>query len=232
MMKRNVIILLAVFLSWTAMAQGQKNFIDQNYIEVKGHAEMEIVPNEIYLNIHIDEKDTKNKESVEVLEKQLFSALKKAGVDLEKQLSVSDFGSNLKLYFLKRTNVMKSKDFELVVYEAKTLAKVFVELEKVKISNINIVRVDNSDIEKYRQEVKIKAIKAGKEKAVALCEAIDQTVGKALYINESSSHYKNNYANTAIRMNGMSSMERMDAPNLEFQKIKLEYSVSLRFAIN
>ena len=68
------------------MGQGQKNFIDQNYIEVKGIAKLEIVPNEIYLTIHIDEKDTKNKESVEVLEKQMFSALKKAGVNLEKQV--------------------------------------------------------------------------------------------------------------------------------------------------
>lgn len=231
-MKRNVIVLLAVFLSWTAMAQGQKNFIDQNYIEVKGIAKMEVVPNEIYLNIHIDEKDTKNKESVEVLEKQMFSALKKAGVNLEKQLSVSDFGSNLKFHFMKRTNVMKSKDFELLVHDSKTLAKVFVELEKIKISNINILRVDHSEIEKYRRDVKINAMKAGKEKAKALCEAIDQTVGKAIYINESSSHYKNEYANTAVRIRGVSSMAKMDVPNLDFQKIKLEYSVLLRFAIN
>ena len=231
-MKRNVIVLLAIFLSWTVMAQGQKNFIDQNYIEVKGIAEMEIVPNEIYLNIHIDEKDTKNKESVEILEKQLFSALKKAGIKLEKQLSVSDFGSNIKFHFMKKTNVIKSKNFELVIYDSKTLAKVFVELEKIKISNVDIVRVDHSEIEKFRKDVKIMAIKAGKEKASALCEAIGQTVGKAIYINETSSHYKNKYANSSVQIRGMSSMAKMDVPNLDFQKIKLEYSVLLRFAIN
>lgn len=230
-MKRNVIILLAVFLGFSAIAQGQKNFIDQNFIEVKGIAKMEVVPNEIYLNIHLDEKDTKNKESIEQLEKQMFVALKKAGIDLEKQLSVSDFASNLKNYFIKRTDIKKSKDFELLVHNSHTLAKVFVELEKIKISNINIIRVDHSEIEKYRKQVKINAIKAGKAKAEALTEAIGQKVGKAIYINETSSRYKNEYANTAIRIRGVSSLSEMNMPELDFQKIKLEYSVLLRFAL-
>jgi len=230
-MKRNTIILLAVFLSYGAMAQTQKNFIDQNYIEVKGLAELEVVPDEIYLNIHLDEQDTRNKESIEVLEKQMFVALKKAGIDLEKQVSVSDFASNLKFHFIKRTDVLKSKDFELLIHDSKTLANVFVELEKIKISNINITKVDHSEIEKYRKQVKVNAIKAGKEKAEALTEAIGQKVGKAIYINETSSNYRNEYANSAIRIRGVSSLAKMEIPELDFQKIKLEYSVLLRFAL-
>jgi len=230
-MKRNVILLLTIFLGCSAMAQGQKNFIDQNYIEVKGLAELEIVPNEIYLNIHLDEEDTKNKESIEVLEKQMFVALKKAGVDLEKQLSVSDFSGNLSSYFLKRADMKKSKDFELLVHNSQSLAKVFIELEKIKISNINILRVDHSEIEKYRRQVKINAVKAGKEKAEALAEAIGQKIGKAIYINETSSRYKKEYANTAVRIRGMSTMAKMDMPALDFQKIKLEYTVLMRFAL-
>lgn len=230
-MNKNVILLLAVFLSWSTMAQGQKNFIDQNYIEVKGLAELEIVPDEIYLNIHLDEQDTKNKESIEVLEKQMFVALKKAGIDLEKQLSVSDFASNLQSHFIKRDDVRKSKNFELLVHDSQSLAKVFVELGKIKISNINILKVDHSEIEKYRKQVKINAVKAGKEKATALAEAIGQKIGKAIYINETSSRYKNEYANTAIRIRGMSTMAKMDMPVLDFQKIKLEYTVIMRFAL-
>ncbi len=230
-MKMKAIVLVTALLAFAVVAQGQKNFIDQNYIEVKGVAEMELVPNEIYLNIHIDEKDTKNKESVEVLEKQMFSALRKAGIKLEKQLSVSDFGSNIKQHFIKKSNVIKSKDFELLVYDTKILAKVFVELEKLKISNIGILRVDHSDIEKFRQEVKIKAIKAGKEKASALCQAIGETVGKAIYINETSSHFKNQYANTSFRIRGASSLAKVKELDLNFQNIKLEYTVLLRFVI-
>ncbi|MDQ1772519.1 DUF541 domain-containing protein [Labilibaculum sp. A4] len=230
-MKRNVILLLAVFLSWSAMAQAQKNFIDQNYIEVKGLAELEVVPDEIYLNIHLDEEDTKNKESIEVLEKQMFVALKKAGINLEEQLSVSDFASNLQNHFFQRADMKKSKDFELLVHDSKTLGKVFVELDKIKISNISILRVDHSEIEKYRKQVKINAVIAGKEKAVALAEAIGQKVGKAIYINEVSSPYGRQMVNTMMRVKSENFESAMGVPDLDFQKIKLEYSVMISFAL-
>ncbi|PKQ61988.1 hypothetical protein BZG02_13695 [Labilibaculum filiforme] len=230
-MKRNVIVLLAVFLSCSALAQAQKNFIDQNYIEVKGLAELEVVPDEIYLNIHLDEMDTKNKESVEVLEKEMFVALKKAGINLEKQLSVSDVAGNLNSYFIKRSDMKKSKDFELLVHDSKTLGKVFVELDKIKISNISIVRVDHSEIEKFRKQVKINAVIAGKEKAVALAEAIGQKVGKAIYINEISSPYGRQMANTMMRVKSEGYASDMEMPDLDFQKIKLEYSVMISFAL-
>lgn len=51
-------LVLCLFLSWgISRAQtGEKNFIDQNYIEVTGTAEMEIVPDEIYLKIVLSER--------------------------------------------------------------------------------------------------------------------------------------------------------------------------------
>lgn len=230
-MKRSIIILVAILIGLNLSAQNQKNFIDQNYIEVKGVAELEIVPNEIYLNIVLDEKDTKNKESIEQLEQKMFVALEKAGVDLDKQLSVSDFASNIKFHLFKRSNIIKSKIFELLVHDSNTLAKVFVELEKIRISNVSISKMDHSEIEKYRKQVKINAIKAGKEKAEALTEAIGQKLGRAIYINENISHYRNDYSNSAIRIRGAASFSKMKAPQLDFEKIKLEYSVQLRFEL-
>jgi len=230
-MKKSIIVLLVSILSLNTMAQSQKNFIDQNYIEVNGVAKMEIVPDEIYLNIVLDEKATKNKESIEELEQQMYVALEKAGVNLEKQLAVSDFASNLKFHLFKRANVLKSKVFELVVHESNSLAKVFAELEQIKISNVSIVRTAHSEIEKYRRQVKVNAVKAGKEKAEALTEALGQQLGKAIYINETGSRYQNDYANTAIRIRGASSLGKMKMPSLDFEKIKLEYTVQMRFAL-
>lgn len=231
-MKRNVIVLLMVLLGFNAMAQGTKNFIDQNYIEVKGTAELEIVPDEIYVNIHLDEKDTRSSESIEKLEKQMFTALKRIGIDLEKQLKVSDFAGNLRNRFIKRADMKKSKDFELLVYDAKTLAKVFQELDKMKISNIRVIRVDHSEMEKFRNEVKVMAVKNGKAKAASLSEAVGQSIGRAIYINEL------NYSFGARRNMGMmmakSEAAYMDVapmPDLEFQKIRLDYTVQLRFEL-
>ena len=187
-MKKNIIILVISLFASSVFAQAQKNFIDQNYIEVKGKANLEVVPDEIYVNIHLDENDTRQNESIEKLEEQMFAALKKLGINLEKQLSVADYSGNLQSHFLRRKNIKKAKDFQLLLHDANTLAKVFVELDKMKISNIFVAKVDHSKIEEYRQQVKVDAVKAGKAKAKALAEAIDQSVGRAIYINELNSY--------------------------------------------
>ena len=57
-MKKLMVSVAAVLLAGSLFAQ-EKNYIDQPYIEVTGKAEMEVVPDEIYLRIVINEKDNK-----------------------------------------------------------------------------------------------------------------------------------------------------------------------------
>ncbi|MFT5750299.1 MAG: hypothetical protein ACI93S_001577, partial [Ancylomarina sp.] len=213
---------------------GTKNFIDQNYIELTGTSKMEIVPDEIYLNIDLREKDTKNKESIAQLETKMFKALKKIGLDLEKQVKVLDFTSNFQSYWLKKKDVMKSKSFQVIVHDTKTLSKLFATLEKVDISNINIVKVDHSKIEEFKKEIKVKAIKNAKTNAETLAEAIGQEAGRAIYIGQGySNQFQDRPRAKNMMIRGMASiyMEE-EAPQLEFQKIKLEHKIMVRFELN
>jgi len=212
---------------------GTKNFIDQNYIEVNGNAKMEIIPDEIYLNINLSERDTKNKESVDNLEKKMLSTLKQIGINLEKQVSIQDFTSNFHKYFLKKKDILKSKDYQVIVHDTKTLSNLFSSLEKIGISNINIEKVDHSKIEDFKLEVKLKAIKDAKDKAKALTAAIDQEVGKAIYINEGSYNmYKSRPQDKRMMVRGMATMNMEEAaPQIEFQKIELENRIMVRFEL-
>tara|TARA_R110001583_G_scaffold21469_5_gene81577 strand:+ start:970 stop:1674 length:705 start_codon:yes stop_codon:yes gene_type:complete len=233
-MKQFIILAFALLIAQSPFAQsGTKNFIDQNYIELTGTSKMEIVPDEIYLNIDLREKDTKNKESIAQLETKMFIALKKIGIDLEKQVKVLDFTSNFQSYWLKKKDVMKSKSFQVIVHDTKTLSNLFATLENVDISNINIVKVDHSKMEEFKTQIKVKAIKNAKTNAETLAEAIDQAVGRAIYIGQG---YLNNYEARpmAKRMmvRGMASMDMEEAaPQLEFQKIKLEHKIMVRFEL-
>ena len=233
-MKQFILLGFALLITQFSSAQsGTKNFIDQNYIEVNGNAKMEIVPDEIYLNINLSERDTKNKESVDQLEKKMFKTLKQIGIDLEKQVSVQDFTSNFKTYFLKKKDIMKSKDFQVIVHDTKTLSSLFSSLEKIGISNIQIEKVDHSKIEEFKLEVKVKAIKDAKAKSKALTAALDQELGKAIYINEGSYNmYQTRSQNKRMMIRGMSSMAMEDAaPQIEFQKIELENKIVVRFEL-
>ena len=58
------------------------------------------------------------------------------------------------------------------------------------INRIDGVEFKSSQIEKYKREARIKAVKNAKEKAVTYAKVLDQSVGKAISISESS---VNNY---------------------------------------
>jgi uncharacterized protein YggE len=131
---------------------------------------------------------------------------------------------------------MTSKEYQLLVTTAQMAGTVMQDLEKIGISNVSIERVDHSQMEQFRREVKINAVKIAKEKAVAMASAIGQTAGKAIYIQEVD--FGNNAMYTG-RMAGLDSNVRMKVssaditvPNIEFEKIKLEYQVNAKFELN
>jgi uncharacterized protein len=234
-MKTNLVFIFLFFGS-VVFSQSGKNFIDQNYIEVTGKSEMEIIPDEIYIDILIQEKDNKGKESVEVLERKMIKKLTEIGVDVEKDLAVSDFSSNFKSYFIKKNDILTSKQFQLIVHDAAKAGLVFQELEKLEISNLNISRVDHSKMTDFRKEVKVKAVQAAKEKAADMAESIGQSIGKAIYIQEMGEPYMGGrsfeYANQ-IMIKGVSTLDDgVSMPEIQFEKIKLEYSVLVRFELN
>ncbi len=236
MKKTSIIILLFLAISNIQAQTGTKNFIDQPYIEVQGKAEMEIIPDMIYLKVIIDEKDNKAKISLEEQEKQMMKILADIGVDIKNEVSVLDYASNFKEHWIKRNNILTSKHYEILVHNGKMAAQVFLELEKIDISNISVNRLDHSKMEQYRQEVKINAIKAAKNKAQNLLDAIDEKVGKALYIQEINRNYYPSRmdkmeANVMMRVKSVSAASDQYIPDIEFQKLNLEYEILARFTI-
>jgi hypothetical protein len=138
--------LLTVAIS-TFSQTAEKNFIDQNYIEVTGVAEMEITPDLIYVDIVLSENDNKNKMSLPETESKMIEKLKEIGIDVIKDLSVRDFTSSFKDYWISKTDVMLTMEYLLLLRDAKLLQKVFTELKKLGISNLSINRFDHSRIE-------------------------------------------------------------------------------------
>ena len=220
---------IAILLSVGAFAQmGEKNFIDKNYIEVTGKSEMEFTPDKIYIQVLLTEKDSKNKNAIPEQEKQMLQKLQSLGIDTKKDVMIKDLASNLKTGFLSK-DVLLSKQYQIIVHDGRTAGRVFLALEEIGISNAAIEKLESSKIEEYRQEVKIKAIKAAKEKAQTLCEAVGQKAGKALYIQEQNVFARPVYANTV--MFEAKARDAGDAADLNFENLKVEATVMCRFEI-
>jgi len=234
---------LLLSLSFVGFAQtetGQKNFINQHYIEVTGKAELEIVPDMIYLKIQLSDKDNKDKLTLPEIEKIMIQKLDEAGVDMDKDFFLVDFISNLKTSLFKSSNVVLSKQYQVIVHDAQTLQKIFFEFQKLGISNVSIEKLDHSNMEQYIKDARIKAIKAAKEKAEAMAVALKQSIGRAIYIQEANNQSPYLVSNVLqgrltgvnAKVRGIGRILEEEAPSdMEFEKIKIESAVLVRFEL-
>jgi uncharacterized protein YggE len=232
-MNRN--ILTFILLTLTSLTNAQKNFIDQPFIETMAKSDTLVVPDRIYLSINLNEADSKNKKSTEEQEKLLETTLKKLNIDIEKDLSLLDFSSNFKSYFLKGQNVLKSKMYSLLVRNAVEAGKVLAELENVGISNVTIERTEYSKSEELILELKSKAVIKSKLIADKLAKPLNQKIGKALYISDIST-IPNALQGQApgIQIRGMSSIygnRAADPVYTEFQKVKFEVQINVKYVL-
>ncbi|HEY5590602.1 MAG TPA: SIMPL domain-containing protein [Paludibacter sp.] len=236
-------LIFSLFMTLSLAANSQtveKNFIDQNYIEVVGTAQMDVTPDLIYLKIVLSEKDIKNKQSFEATESSMKNKLNEIGVDLTKDLYVKDFVSNFRSYFLSKTDIVLTKEYQLIIHDAKTLQKVFIEFQKLEISNVSIQKVDHTKMDQFRKEVKINAIKAAKEKAESLSTSINQSIGKAIFVQEQDVNnlsingaLQGRLSGVRIRETSSSIKYSSDSPDsgMEFEKINLNSSILVRFEL-
>ena len=113
-------------------------------METSAYADSLVVPDLIYLDILIKESDSRNKISVEELEARMTAKLKSLGINTEKQLRLTDLGSNYKKYFLKQKDIMKSKAYEFKVFDSQTVGRAIVALEEIGIANVELRKTEYS----------------------------------------------------------------------------------------
>ena len=228
---KKIIFSLICFLALEKFSIAQtKSFIDQPYIEVNGNADTLVTPNEIFIKIIISEKDTKDRVSVEELERKMITTLKNLSIDVEKDLTNSDMMSNYKFHLLKQKDVIKTKEYMLKVKDANTLNKVFIKLEDLGISNTSIDRVNHTDLENLKNMCRSKAIEKARQKAISLTKPINQTIGNAILITDNEANYVMPYATRGV-MVMMDKAEDNQESNIQFEKIKVEASISAKFIL-
>jgi len=229
-MKNSIISIILLISYFSINAQeGSKNFIDQNFIEVTGTSEMELIPDEIQITISVKDKDFKTKQAFADFEKRVVTKLQEIGVSIDNEFSIMNMNSSLKVSLIGKDNMFSTRQYMVVVHDALKANEVFDEMEAIGVTTMAVTKFNHSEIEKYRLQVKVNAIKAAKDKAKALAMSIDQTIGRALFINEVNfnSYQPKVYANVMYKDKLESSYTEIDKVN--FQKIKLSFSVLVRF---
>jgi uncharacterized protein YggE len=230
---KKIMLMVAVLISATlsAVAQTAQPYTYENTVEVTGRAEKEIVPDEIYIRIVIDETALKQKQTVEKMETDMIAALKKLGIDTDKDLKIGNMSSEYKDYFLKNNTARTTATYELKVNGVQLLGRVYQTLEGLGISNLNITKLSHSKIKEFQEELRVEALQNAQQVAKRLAEAIGQKAGRAVQIVD----YNNDIYVAAPRADVMMIRGAGAAPQydteLEFKDIKLTYNIQAKFAL-
>ncbi len=232
-MRKTALFTVFMFILLTAEAQ-EKNFIDENYIEVAGRAEKEFAPDMIFLEITITEKDSKGKSSLERQEKDLFKRFTNIGIDISKKVQIKDISTSLEKYLLKKNSILMTKSYIVIVDGTPQLIALFEQLEQAAITDVSITKAELSNYDEAGREVMAMAARNAANNARAVAEALGRKVGKAIFIQSYASFPRTLYLTTSYRRAVDESMAKeFSAPEVQpdFQKIKLEHQVTVRFSL-
>lgn len=217
----------------TPIVLSGQDFANRPYIEVTGKAEKEVAPDRIYLEIVINESDYKN-QSLSSIEKKMIDKLKECGIDTKKDLVIKDLASNFKHYVLKKDDVRLKKEYQVLTTSAQMAGEVILALESIGVSRVSVGKVECSKIAQYENEARVEAVKNAKSKALLLTQPLDQELGKAIHISEQEFYNRYNSDRVQIaysKKNMEASLVGSSVPDIEFEKIRIECRVYVKFEL-
>lgn len=229
-MKRVILLLAAVLLAVGVQAQDPSEQAFPSFVEVSSRADRDVAPNQVFLSITINERESKGRITVEEQERDMVAALKALGIKTNLYLRVSDMSSSL----LKRNQAVTTKTYQLKLNEVALVGDVYTALNEIGITTINIEKVTNTNMDSIQNELLVEAIQNARANAKLMAEALDQTVGKAFYI------YTHDAMVSTVR-NEMNdgvvatfAMKRIDAPEpvvTELRMMKVSVNVRVKFVL-
>ena len=228
-MKYLMIICLSLF---TLFSFSQEKGDKARSIEVKGSSEIEITPNEIFVNITLKEyKKGGDKIQLNQLESDLIAAIKKLGIGQENLRVENVNGYNWNWRKRKPDDFMASKTFILEVSNLKKMNDLVNKLDPEGLNSVNIKSYDHSDIEGYRKKVKIGAMKAAQEKATYLLGSVGAELGDLLEVQEVDYGYQGPMVNMRSNTFISEAASTEYQSDVEFMKIKVRAEMRVVFGI-
>jgi uncharacterized protein YggE len=235
-MNRFFILAMTVLFFTVGHAQNVVNPYPKT-ITVTGSAEMEIVPDEIYVMVDLKEYEKKGsgKISIDKIRQDFLTAVHSLGLP-DSAVSVAAYDGYNNPWLRKKNK--KDQLYASITYQVKLKSAAQVDqlvdkLDDNATSNFYIASTSHSKLAEFRKNLKIQAVRAAKEKAGYLAEAINEQVGVAVTINEPNEYfqpYYNTLANVQMKSMAMDQVAA-DQPQADFKKIKLKYDVTVVFAL-
>ena len=206
-------------------------------IIVTGSAEMEVEPDEIFVNFELKEyyNRQKIKEGIEQIKKSFLEACAKAGISKD-DIRVQGMGGSGYDYWYWRKNKRDPDFLATVNYIIKfssvsKLDGLVPLLNDEGTSNMYISKISHSKLEDFRKQVKIQATQAAKQKAQYLAESIGEKTGPAIMIEEFGGSQPVMYNRMAMSNVAMETEGAGEESSTPFQKMKIRFEIRAEFEL-
>lgn len=201
-------------------------------IEVSGTAEKEVTPDIINVSISLQEyMNGKTKVTIDQLENQLENAVKEAGTARE-DFTISNVSGWNNIYNKKKTpDFLAGKQYRIRFHDLNKYDQILSKVDPKGILATNIDSYDYSKIEGLKQELKIKALLAAKEKATYLVNSLGDRLGSAISITEIDN---SNFPQPRTMMFKSMAADANATPapsDIDFKTIKLSFQINAVFEI-
>lgn len=240
-MKKFLLSMAILFSLCAVNAQPTDVNNKQKVINVNGTAEMEIVPDEIYVQIMLREYAKKGgpKTDIETIRKNFLKATQSINIP-DSNISVQGYQGWDGNYWWYNKNKKKNPDmmagitYQVKLSSTKKMDELVSKLDDEATEGFSIARVSHSRLQEFKKQLKIQAIRSAKEKAVYLSEAIGEKVGEAIMINdpnEVDNYPRPVFSNMMMKQSANAEGDQAAEPNIDFKKIKLQFDVNVTFAL-
>jgi uncharacterized protein len=237
-MKNVMLSLLMALFTVKGFAQTLANPYPRT-ITVAGSAELEVVPDEIYVQVDLREYEKKGQGKVQ-LEKIKSDFLKAArGLGLpDSAITIASYDAFNGNPWLRKKNkkdeLYASINYLVKLSNSTQLDNLVAKLDDEATQNFFIERTAHSKLDQFRKQLKIQALKAAREKAGYLTAAIDENLGPVVTINEPVEFYIPYYnarpANMRLQVQDAGVAAGGAAP-VDFRKLKLKYDVTVVYGL-
>lgn len=214
-------------------------------ISVNGSAEMEVIPDEIYVQVDLREYKKKGEEKTELekIKNDFLASCKAVGI-ADSNISVASYDgynmANIWRRKKKEPDLLSSISYQIKFNNTKLIDDLVIRLDDEATKNFSIIRTSHSKIKEYRKQLKIMAVKAAKEKAMYLTESVNEQLGSAITITEPNESVSSDVLSGIYKSNsnvaGFINQEKFDAYGvndygIDYRKIKLRFEVEVLYAL-
>ena len=219
-------------------ATAQNKMDKQHSITTTGVAETEVTPDEIYVQVSLQEYDKKGvgKVDIEAIRNNFLNAIKAMNIQ-EKDIAVQSYqgwNGNYVIYQKKKKQNPDLKagiTYLVKLNNTKQMDDLVGRLDDEATQSFSIAKTAYSKADELKKDLEIKALKAAREKAIYLSTAVDEKIGKAINIQPSQETGEIR----PVMYNAMMLRSASDdggAPmNVDFKKIKYEISITAEFEL-